>query len=59
MALVRLRSKSAVGSEETGARLFDPAQPDRPERRDPQGYRRGLAVPRLIAGIDTPEVANP
>src|SRR4029077_610368 len=32
--------------------LFDPAQPDGSQRRDPQGYGRGLAVPRLVAGID-------
>src|SRR6185503_16879765 len=39
--------------------LFDPAQPDGSQRRDPQGYGRGLAVPRLVAGIDAAEVADP
>src|SRR4029079_7768233 len=36
--------------------LFDPAQPDGSERRDPQAYGRGLTVPRLVAGIDAAEV---
>src|SRR2546421_99394 len=55
-------AKARVTGKPSPSNPLGPVVTDRTGRsvwRDPQGYGRGLTVPRLVAGIDAAEVADP